>query len=241
VLTFQWDSSEGLSSDGFHTPVYFSKEVLVRYLYDPRFSCDFVSDTYGTIYGSEFTISFGINPDGYVIVWLGDLMNAVPKREQFYWLVENIAPRGNLASEFYDAQINVKFTDPPEAIKCFNAVSKLNDSFHTKFNTLLYKERSIESRIEEARRYKRLIMESQDDFKRFVSEVNEIITENTNNANLRALLASKSIDVPKGSKGNKLLELVFSNLLGDESNRIAPFFYLYDLRLWADHSINQET
>lgn len=200
-----------------------------------------MSDTYGTVYGSDFYISFGINSNGSVLVWLGDLMEKIPKREQFYWLVENKEPEDNAISEFYDAQINVVFTEPPETIRCLNELAKFNAAFHLKHSVSLYKEQSLESRLEATRRYKRLILNNSDDFKRFISELNEIITENTNNRELRTFLQSKSVAIDPGLKGNKLLEKVYTQVLGDKSNMVAPFFYLYDLRLWADHAMADST
>ena len=75
-----------------------------------------------------------------------------------------------------------------------------------------------------------------DDFKIFITELNEIINESTNNAALRALLKSKGVEFNEGSKGNNLLEKVYDSVLSDKSNLIAPFFFLYDLRLWAAHA-----
>ena len=91
-----------------------------------------------------------------------------------------------------------------------------------------------------AKRYKRLILNNLDDLKRFVSELNEIINENTNNSALRKLLADRGVAVADGSKGNKLLQSVYISVLKDTDNLIAPFFYLYDLRLWADHSMGDK-
>lgn len=235
-MTFKFDQSEQISPDGYLTPVYFNKQVLIRYLYDSRFYCDFASDTYGTIGDETFSISFGINKNGSVLMWVGDIMHNIPQKEQFYLLVENIAPEGDADSEFYQAQINGEFTEPPLEIQTVNTVEKLNSAFESKFSCFLYKERSIEERINEARRYKRIIMNDMDDFKRFITELNEIINESTNNAALRALLSSKGVDFEKGSKGNKLLEKVYSSVLSDTNNLIAPFFFLYDLRLWAAHT-----
>lgn len=238
-LKWQYDLSESISADGFLTPVYFNKQVLIRYLYDSRYYCDFCSETYGSIASNDFNISFGINKNGSVIMWLGDIQE-LPEREIFYLLSENKEPEKEIASEFYDAQIEAKFTDPPIAIKCLNAISSLNSMFHEKYEVFLYKEKSIEERIEEVRRYKRIMIGNEDDFKRFISELNEIINENTDNVELRRLLKDKSIPFESGMKGNKLLERVYAGLLGDTENLIAPFFYLYDLRLWSDHSMNRE-
>jgi hypothetical protein len=234
VMTFAWDAAESLGSDKYLIPVYFNKQVLIRYLYDSRFYCDFASETYGTVGNDDFSIPFGINRNGTVIAWLGDLME-LPKREQFYWLVENKAPENDAQSEFFDAQIDAQFTPPPAAIDTLNALARLNSAFHKRFGVYLYHAGSLEERIEETRRYKRLILNNLDDFKRFLSEFNEIITENTNNAELKRLLTNRGITLPETAKGNKLLEKVYQDILGDTDNLIAPFFYLYDLRMWANH------
>lgn len=234
TISFHYDPSEAVCG-GFLTPVYFNRELLTRYLYDSRFSCDFASETYGTVFGPEFYISFGVNKNGTVFAWLGDL-EKLPFREKLYWLVENKEPEGEIESQFFDAQINAELTSPPAIIECLNDLSKLNSEFHQKFGVHLYHDRSIEERIDETRRYKRLILNNQDDLKRFVSELNEIINENTNNVGVKKFLRSKGIAFDSGLKGNKLLQLVYEKTLGDDDNLIAPFYYLYDLRLWADHS-----
>lgn len=238
VLTFRWDPSESMGGD--LTPVYFNRQVLTRYLYDSRFSCDFASETYGAVHGPDFHISFGINKNGSVIAWLGDLQDRIPVREQFYWLVENKDPEREVASEFFDAQINAAFTEPPAAVRCLNDLAQFNSAFHRKFGVHPYHDRSIDERIDETRRYKRLLLNNGDDFKRFVSEFNEIINESTNNTEVRRFLTARGITVPDGSKGNKLLQKLYESALSDTENLIAPFYYLYDLRLWADHSIGDE-
>lgn len=240
VLAFVWDPSEVVAGDPYLTPVYFNKQVLTRYLYDSRFTCEFVSETYGTVRGSEFDISFGVNKNGSVIAWLGDLQERIPMRERFYWLVENKEPEREVASEFYDAQINADFTEPTAVVRCLNNLAKFNAAFHRKFAVRIYHERSIEERIHETGRYKRLILNNQDDFKRFISELNEIINENTNNAEVRRILEERGIAFASGAKGNKLLQAAFESMLLDNENLIGPFFYLYDLRLWADHSLGEE-
>jgi hypothetical protein len=66
----------------FLTPVFFNIYVLVKYFYDPRYTCEFCSETYGTIncpeapnskFASDFR--FGINPNKKVIAWLGDIIS----------------------------------------------------------------------------------------------------------------------------------------------------------------------
>ena len=236
ILTFEFDPSEAIRENSFLTPVYFNRQVLVSYLYDSRFLCEFISETYGIVHGPDFQISFGINVNGSVIAWLGDLQKTIPIRERFYWLIENKDPEGETASEFLDSQINTVFTSPPAIIQCLNNIVKFNAAFHSKYGVHLYHDRSVDERIYETRRYKRLILNNIDDFKRFISELNEILNENINNPEIRRLLSCRGHVIPEGLKGIKLLEMAYKLVLTDTKNLIAPFYYLYDLRIWADHS-----
>lgn len=61
---------------GFLTPVFFNIEVLLKYMHHPNYSIDFGADTYGQIYkNNEHMISFGINENNRIIMWLGDINN----------------------------------------------------------------------------------------------------------------------------------------------------------------------
>lgn len=62
-------------SVGFLTPVFFNKEVLLKYDASPTCQVKFASPTYGTIDGESFSISFGINKNGRVVMWLGDIVD----------------------------------------------------------------------------------------------------------------------------------------------------------------------
>src|SRR5688572_8073322 len=119
ILNFEFDPDEAVHGTAFLTPLYFNRQVLTRYLYDSRFRCEFASETYGTVYGEEFFISFGLNRNGTVIAWHGDI-EQLPIRERFYWLVENKPSEHEIASEFYDGQIECQFTEPPAIIQCLN-------------------------------------------------------------------------------------------------------------------------
>lgn len=233
-INFNFDPMEGISA--FLTPVYFNNEVLVKHLYSKTITVEFASETYGTIYWSDGQMSFGINSKGAVIAWLGDLRE-LPVAEQYHWREHNIPTLHDIKSEFYDAQINSQFTEHPVGIQAVNALEGWNTAFARKHGSELYKPKAFKDRIEAVRRYRRIIISSEDDFIRFVSELNEIINENVNNDEIRKFLKSNSIVVKDGTKGNKLLEMVYRDVLGDKKNLIAPFFWLYDLRLWADHDM----
>lgn len=237
-ITFVYDTREAVGQP-YLTPVYFENEVLIKYLYSKKAVVEFVSDTYGSVYLSEQNLPFGINRSGTIIAWLGDLQD-LPIAEQYHWSLHNVGPQNDIKSEFYDAQISVEFTEPPKAVQLLNAIEKWNAAFSRKHGIHLYKHSSFDDRIDAVRRYKRLIIQSEDDFVRFVSELNEIINESVNTKTIRAFLTAKSLAFPEGAKGNKLLEVVYRDYLGDKNNIIEPFFMLYDLRLWADHDMGDE-
>ena len=121
---------------------------------------------------------------------VGDLKE-LPIRERFYWLVENKGPEYDMASEFYDAQCNAIFTDPALAVDCLNKLARLNARFNAKFGCSLYRQSSIDDRIEETRRYKRMIINNVDDFKQFISELNEIVNKATEKGEIRHLLVDR--------------------------------------------------
>ena len=69
TLSFSYDPAEQVTNDDCLTPLYFNKQVLVRYMYDARFRCEFYSETYGSVQGDELQLPFGINGSGFVLVW----------------------------------------------------------------------------------------------------------------------------------------------------------------------------
>lgn len=157
--------------------------------------------------------------------------------EQHHWREYNIPAQSDMKSEFFDAQINAQFTENPIGIQVINALEEWNIAFARKNGIEIYKPKAFMDRIEAVRRYRRIIIKSEDDFIRFVSELNEIINESVDNDQIRNFLKLNNVTPKEGSKGNKLLEMTYRDLLGDTKNLIAPFFWLYDLRLWADHDM----
>jgi hypothetical protein len=117
-IPFKYDSDDyyyipGLERPhdvGFLTPVFFNKEVLLKYDASPNYEVKFASTTYGTIHGEGFYISFGINRNGKVFMWLGDIAR-LSEAEQYYLISENVPSDHSIGSEFYDGQIECVFTE----------------------------------------------------------------------------------------------------------------------------------
>jgi hypothetical protein len=60
-------------NDGFLTPVFFNKAVLLKYDTASNYRVTLTSGTYGGIVAEDFSIPFGINKRGAVVAWLGDI------------------------------------------------------------------------------------------------------------------------------------------------------------------------
>lgn len=71
--------------------------------------------------------------------------------------------------------------------------------------------------------------------KRFVSEWFETLVEDLDRKSLNEALSRCGVDPDKELRELKTLELFSKEVLGDNRNRIAPLYWLADLRIWADH------
>jgi hypothetical protein len=99
------DLIRDIPSDGYLTPVYFNKNVLVRYEHVDGYRVSSKTDSFGVIHiGENFTIAYGINTSGSIIMWLGDIVK-LDRKEILYLYSENVEPQYNLHSDFYDNQI----------------------------------------------------------------------------------------------------------------------------------------
>ncbi len=226
----------GESNKPFLVPVFFEKECLIKYFYSPQYRCELCSETYGTIYHDDFYISFGINKNGKVIMWLGDL-EELPENEQIYLFSHNIDSDHDIASEFYDAQINVIFTNPIKEVELLLQKSKINKISGGKLGFKIFQteHKDTDKILSQCSKYKSILINREDDFKRFISEWNEILIEDISKKDFIKYLESKNIEVKEGLGAIKLFERLIKEVLNIKDNIILPYYVLYDLRLWADH------
>ena len=215
----------------FLAPVFFEKECLVNYFHLPRYKCQLCSETYGTIYHDDFCISFGINKNKKVIMWLGDL-EKLPENEQQYLFSFNINSEHDIASEFYDSQIKTIFSDPIKEIELLSQKSKINKKFRFKIFKNEQAE-NIDLMLEKCAKYKRIMFNNEDDFKRIISEWNENLIEDINIDEIKKRIGKELLKESLGSI--KLLENLIKKI-GITENIIYPYYILYDLRIWSDHS-----
>lgn len=97
----------GIPSDGYLTPTYFNRDVLLKYQYSEscNLNLNLTTLTAGSIQmkGGD-SVQFGINQSGSVIMWLGDVIKPSGQEKQYLYS-ENIDPQYYLHSDFYNNQI----------------------------------------------------------------------------------------------------------------------------------------
>lgn len=242
-VEFIYDSTEDYSpqKDNFLTPVYFEKEVLIEFIYNPNYNCTFASETYGTLSLEGYYIPFGINSQNHLIFWLGDIKE-LPDSIQYILKAKNINSDHDIESEFKQSQLHAKFTHEIREVELFLLLNKINKESQKRFNFKIFNFNliSLDELFKICSTYKRITFNNEDDFKRIISDFNERLLEIINKDGIVDYLESKQITIDKKFGGVKSLEIFFKTILSDNSNMIAPFFYLYDLRIWADHSGSQD-
>ncbi|MBI4466086.1 MAG: hypothetical protein HY656_01495 [Acidobacteria bacterium] len=123
------------SGQEFLTPVFFELRVLKKYYDNPRrytVEPGYIRDLH------FWGISYGINNEGYVHVWLGDLGH-LPHEEQLHWKAHNAAPVGKLSGEFWATQMQAQFVDLERIEhKITRLRSDINEQFKAKHGFPLF-------------------------------------------------------------------------------------------------------
>ena len=221
---------------GFLTPVFFNLAVLNKYSQHPDYRLDLFSRTYGNInYQNEFNIPFGINRNRKVIMWLGDL-DKLPLNEQHYLRSENVQSDHDLFSEFYESQIDIKFSLPSPENALFHVRSEVIQVCQIKMGGYLYKfEGEISQVIENL---DRPVFWEEKHINPVIESLNRVMVESLNSKFLKNQL--KGIvekDKIKGLGSLKLFENWLEKVLEifNFSDISLPFYVLYDFRVLSSH------
>jgi hypothetical protein len=227
------------NSEGFLTPVFFNREVLVKYDASPVYRLNFASRTYGAICrGEDYSISFGINKNGKVLMWLGDIAT-LPESEQYYLRSENIESDHSIGSEFYDGQIECIFTDKTPEDHLFECRSKFLESCFNRFGIkIAHLDKEV---LKLSLEFNPPVVDSEKEQQHIANALNKIYVESFDNGTLGTILESMGED-PKEMGGLKrlqrILELTFTG--SEVSSLMAPLFVLYDLRVAYSHLGSEE-
>lgn len=233
--------AHSMSNDGFLMPVYFNLEVLNKYSQNPKYKLNVLSSTYGDLRcGDEWHISFGVNSNKQVIMWLGDI-NDLPLKEQQYLLSENIPSSFDLHSDFYDAQIDCEWSKGSIESQCLSLRTELSNKIKKNYQGELYKlPNEIGKTI--AGLQKPIFWEERHVVP-VVESLNRIFVESIDESFLRSFLISQKIQIQSGTRALKLMGKFIEMLSDlDTSNEIMlPFFVLYDYRVNVCHLQSEAT
>ncbi|MFK5894550.1 MAG: hypothetical protein QM504_15120 [Pseudomonadota bacterium] len=242
LIKFLYDSDDykyfpGLKrpfEEGYLTPVFFNKEVLLKYDVSPTYRISFASTTYGHIrQGDDISIPFGLNKNGKVIMWLGDIAQ-LPESEQYYLRSENIDSDHSIGSEFYDGQIDAKFTKLTKEDLLFKQRSNfLNESFYRFGKKLAHLDKEV---YELAVSLSSPLIDTEKERRHIADTLNKIYIESFDNNALGVVLINFGIE-SKDLGSLKRLQKIMAQLLTAEkvSKAMSPFYILYDLRVAYSH------
>jgi hypothetical protein len=220
-------------NDGFLTPVFFNKAVLLKYDTAPNYRVTSTSATYGAIVAEDFSIPFGINKNGAVVAWLGDIAR-LPKSEQFYLRSENRPSDHSLGSEFYDAQIECIYTRPSRENQLIADRSAFIEACFKRFGEKFA--RLDAEVIDLAVAFNAPVVDTEKERRHVADTMNKIHLESLDNA-LLGKLATKLNLTPNGTGSLKRLQAILESLdpSGSIPTLLSPFYVLYDLRVAYSH------
>jgi hypothetical protein len=226
-------------NEGFLTPVFFNGRVLLKYDSSPDYEVRFASPTYGTIVFSDGgSISFGVNKNGKVFMWLGDIAD-LPEAEQYYLRSENVESDHSIGSDFYDGQIECIFTEPPLENKLFALRSEFVEACFRRFGDKIA--HLDEEVLELAAGFNPPVVDTEKERRHVADTLNKIYVESLDNVALAKVLKGLGGDTDKlGSL--KRLQGILERVLPEEdiAGLLLPLYTLYDLRVAYSHLTSAE-
>jgi len=252
-LGFKYDSQDyyyipGLlsmfdSDEGFLTPVYFDKKVLLYYNSLPDYRVVLSSFSRVHIVDSKgqnlIPHGFGINRNDKVICWLGDLNEVFskPENEQHkkMFLAFNVDSDHDIVSDYYFNQIEANFMESDNEHKIFDLRNEFDKKMFEKFGLNLT-QINFNELIND---YKHPIINEPDQINLAYKKLTSMLLESLVVDNLRTLLKNAGIDDKdmKGLQGLKLFEMFLLKVLKQDKAKeiVCPMFVLYDLRVLGEH------
>jgi hypothetical protein len=232
----------GPCNDGFLTPVFFNLSILNKYSQHPEYELDLFSESYGSIRkGCEWSIGYGINKNNKVLMWLGDI-DTLPDNEIYYLRSENIYSDHNIHSEFYDAQIDVRWSAPSKQSALFHNRRDLKKLIFKKINLDLYMLDGEVSKVIE--NLHRPIFWEDKHVGPVIESFNRIFVESLNISKVKAdvSVVAPTVDL-KGKGSLKVFESWLQNRLNLErcADIMCPFYVLYDFRIITCHLQSDES
>ena len=250
-LNFKYDANDckcipglmsGFTKEGFFTPVFFNRKVLHKYLSFDEYRVDIAGNTYGTIFfPNDYYLSYGINRNGKMFCWLGDIEENVPENERMYLLSENIESDHDVASEFYAGQLEAEFADYSDETKLLNERSSFDQFWNDYYSSKIFRyEKNIYDILEDL---VRPVNWNKKGVMHVFNSLNKICIESMCRDSIIDAIKKKELDFDaKNTRAMKLIEKLMEVTHPDSDAKeiMTPFFVLYDFRLVLDHDYTKE-
>lgn len=217
----------------FLTPFYFKIKLLDRYLKDDDYFINWYTETTGSIgHYDKWDIKFGINKNGNIQVWYGDL-EQIPNNEQARFFADKVNDT-KPSFNFIRAELMCAPANIPHLTNIFHLRESINKNFHEKFNSALFLDK--ENSQELFTKICRPLYDSKEELTRTLSKINKLFTESLNISNLKEIINNQEKCKEKGSI--KTLEVFLEDIFSksDFDNIIRSFYILDDFRISDTHA-----
>jgi hypothetical protein len=226
------------SSSGFLTPLFYNRRVLLKYSNAAGYALDLGSNTYGTVRMPAHTISFGLNRQDQIIMWLGDV-DHLPIDEKHYLRSENIPSSHDVASEFYNGQIDVIWSEPSRERVLFDSRAEFVRKAQSLLGIPVMRLDSECAAILEG--FRAPLNEDRRSIPNAIEDLCKVCVESINRRAFVKALENQGIAADPRLGGLKVLEKWLETRVGGTAPSImSALFVLYDLRVNAAHLLSSE-
>jgi hypothetical protein len=221
--TDSWDE-KSKGHDNALTPVFFQRAVLGRYFSEP----DHYEVDDGDLRCAGFwSLRMDNDHPRYVIAWLKDLGQGLPRAEREHWRKYNIPPDGVPSKTFYTRNIRGWFADPemPD-LRLKQLYPNTNEVWTKSHGWPLWREPKREDRYV-FRQVHVCLNEDQSEFDQQNGLLAKLVVDSLNVAEITQALNLK--DPPNGSL-NRLTLFLTNAGFPEAKQRMKPLYMIQDLR-----------
>lgn len=235
-------------NDGFLTPVFFNKDVLIYYNNHPDYSVRLTSFSSGNIFYKDtpfFSHGFGINRNDKIFMWLGDLSEDFKEinREKHLmrFRASNEESDHDVYSKFYLSQIPTNLEDAFQESDNESLIFKLKNKFDLIINK---NDKIIISKIDIHKlscNYKPPLLNEKEQIFNSYTNLNIYLVENLQKKEMKGILKTIVEDNLDELQEIKTLQLFLKEIyrVSDIDKIISPLYVLNDLRQLNSHLSNK--
>lgn len=236
---------EDNSTKGFLTPVYFTKKVLLYFMQDQDYLVKLGAETFGHFYfKNNWMIPFGINRNGKVVFWLGDL-NDLDDMTLSIMMPHNVDSDHQLiGSEFYAAQMCCIWSQPNREIRICDLKNEVFNKIKNSYGVCLF---HLEDEIEQQKdKYVKPVIYTEKTIEPTIQMLHKVLIEGVNIKEFRNLylqtVEDPNIDFKKWKSIKFYESLLKLNIKDGDDVRdiISPLYILNDFRQYYDHLLSIE-